>query len=82
VYWIRPHPQAQDAISALPDAALESYAKVLGLLKVAPWGGDPIREDNPDANILTVPFGPGGMVTYMILDREQEVHIIEVLWAG
>jgi hypothetical protein len=82
MYRIRTHDQARDAVAALPDEATEGYAEALGLMKLFPWSGAPFCEDNPEGNIRTLPFGPGGMVTYMVLERDQEVHILEVYWAG
>ena len=84
MYRIRPHPAAQEAVTALPDAALAGYAEALGLMRLMPWSGEPFREDNPDGNIRTLAFGPRseGLATFMVLDREREVHVLEVQWAG
>lgn len=82
MYLIRTHDQAQEAVAALPDEALAGYAEALGVMKLVPWGGAPFHEENPEGNIRTLAFSRGGMVTYLILEREREVHVLEVLWAA
>ena len=84
MYRIEPDPSVAAQIDALPDEVLLEYAQVVGWLQVAPWAGVPINERNPDAEVRQVLFGPdgAGMVTYLILDRDREVHILEVLWVG
>ena len=69
------------AIEALPYAAALGYAEALGVLKLAPWSGTPLREDNPDGSIRTLAFGPGGMVTYLILEDQRRVDVLQVHWA-
>lgn len=58
------------------------YAEALGVMELDPWAGHPWREDNPEGNIRTLPFGSGGMVAYLILERERDVHVLEVQWVG
>ncbi|MGH3939367.1 MAG: hypothetical protein ACRDTG_12165 [Pseudonocardiaceae bacterium] len=82
MYRIRTHDQAREAVSALPGEALVGYAEALGMLKLFPWSGPPFREDNPDGNIRTLSFGSGGLVTYLVLERDQEVHVLEVQWVS
>jgi hypothetical protein len=50
------------------------------LLEVHPWGGDSIHRDNPDGPVRTLPFGPAGMLSYLILDADRRVDLLEVLW--
>lgn len=83
MYRVDPsHPAVVEQVDALPYGALSSYGEVLGVMELNPWAGDPWSRDNPDGNIRTLPFGPGGLVVYLVLDREREVHILEVQWAG
>ena len=72
------------AVEALPLTAARGYAEVLGVLELAPWSGQPLREDNLEANILTLPFGPddAGLVTYMILEHLRRVDVLQVAWVG
>jgi hypothetical protein len=69
-------------VAVLPVEALTAYADVLDMLELEPWTGRPVREENPDGNLRTLPFASGGLVTYLILEREQEVHVLEAQWAG
>jgi len=40
--------------------------------------GEPERD--PDAPVRNLPFGAGGMLTYLILDRDQRVDILLITW--
>lgn len=77
MYRILTHDEPRDTIAALPTVAALAYAEALGLLTLPPWRGGPFREDNPDGNIRTLAFGSGGLITYLILERDREVQ-----WAG
>jgi hypothetical protein len=84
VYEVRVHDEARATVAVLPPSALPGYLEVLDALETAPWGGVRLVGGNPEANILTLPFGPAaeGLVAYLVLDREREVHILEVQWVG
>jgi hypothetical protein len=83
-YAIEVHPEAQAAIEALPAPALHALVEVFALLELSPWTGPSVHPlADPDAPLRNLPFGAGdGMVTYLILEREQEVHIASLVWAG
>lgn len=84
MYQVRTYPQARDAIAALPGAALAGYAESRAVIRLVPWNGKPINESNPDGPVRQMVFGPDsmGMVTYLILERDRQVDVIEVQWAG
>ncbi|MGH3916153.1 MAG: hypothetical protein ACRDTC_22510 [Pseudonocardiaceae bacterium] len=83
MYRVDPsHPGVVEQIKALPVEALLGYAETLGVMELDPWAESPWRGDNPDGNIRTLPFGAAGMVTYLILKRDREVHVLEVQWVG
>lgn len=83
MYALVVHDQVKPAVAALPADALPGYFGALDLITADPWSmGRPYLEDNPDGPIRTLAFGPGGFVTYLILERDREVHVIEVFWAG
>lgn len=65
------------------DAALV-YAETLAVIRLVPWNGDPLSKANPDGAVRIMTFGPDGrgMVMYLILEREQQVDVISVTWAG
>jgi hypothetical protein len=54
------------------------------VLEVAPWSGDPLIGSKPDGGIRTTTFGPSGqgMITYLILEDQRRVDILDVLWIG
>ncbi|MFG3437694.1 hypothetical protein ACGF0J_10670 [Nonomuraea sp. NPDC047897] len=50
------------------------------LLETAPWTGRSSNPSNPDANMLTMPFGERGLITYLVLERTREVYVVRVQW--
>ena len=44
--------------------------------------GDSLNDDDPDAPVRTIAFGPDGqgLVTYLILDSQRRVDVLDVLW--
>lgn len=84
MYKIVVYPEAAEQIDALPYAALTDYAEVHAVLEVRPWSGDPQYAGNPDGAVRRWPFGSGqaGHVVYLILDDQQEVHVLMVQWFG
>ena len=71
-----------EQVVALPAGALSAYAEVRVLLEVTPWSGSPYRREKPDGPMRTLAFGSSGGVTYLILEREREVHVLLVQWIG
>lgn len=73
-----------DQLDALPTEALSGYAQVLDVLELAPWNGRPYNEEKPDVPMRELVFGAHGegTVTYMVLEREREVHVLVVQWVG
>lgn len=82
MYKIRTDWQSDQQIAALPGEALASCAEARTLLEVSPWSGYPIHRRNPDGPVRAQPFGDSGLVTYLILEDQRLVDIVEVLWAG
>ncbi|WP_067464308.1 hypothetical protein [Nocardia amamiensis] len=75
---------ANDQVHALPDHALALYAELRVVLEVSPWSGESINRANPDAPVRQMTFGHDheGLVTYLVADRQREVHILAVQWLG
>jgi len=84
VYRVRIYPEARDAIASLPGVALAGYAEALGVMKLVPWSGESINKVNPGGEVRQLVFGPGarGMVTYLVLEDQQLVDVLEVQWVG
>jgi hypothetical protein len=82
VYIVDSDPEALEQVAVLPAPALGSYAEVLAVLGVAPWGGRPFNRQRPDSNLRTHTFGKQGedVVVYLILDRQRRVVVLRVLW--
>lgn len=80
-YSIDIDPDARDAIAALPQAALIALAEALTVLELTPWSGRSVNpERDPDAPVRNLPFGAAGMLTYLILDRDQRIDILLITW--
>lgn len=82
MYRISTDDVAFDQIAHLPSFALVEYAEALGVLELVPWNGEPINKRNPDGNVRILPFGGAGMVTYLILEDQLRVDVLDVTWAG
>jgi hypothetical protein len=83
VYRIRTDVVARDQIAAaLPNDALEPYAQILVVLELVPWHGHAYKADNPTGALRQLVFRPGGrgLVTYLILEDQRLVDVLEVLW--
>jgi hypothetical protein len=84
VYRIIPDTVVSEQVAALPAEALASYAEVLEVLELTPWNGRPQHPANPNAPVRRWAFGPGqaGHIVYLILEEQQEVHLLLVQWWG
>jgi hypothetical protein len=84
VYRVTTDEQSQPQIDALLLEALAPFAEARVVLEVASWGGDSLNDDNPDAPVRSLTFGPAheGLVTYLILERQHRVDVLDVLWVG
>lgn len=82
MYRIVVDTEVQDQIAALPDEALVAYADVQDVLETVPWNGAPQHRDNPEGAVRRWRFGSdgAGQVVYLILEQQQEVHILLVQW--
>lgn len=82
MYSVEPYPEAAAAIAALPEEA--HWEDAVKFLQLMPWRGDPYVASKPDGNMRSLVFGAGGngMLTYLILEEEQQVHVLRVQWAG
>ena len=82
MYRISTDSAALDQVAALPAGALPFYAEVLDVLELAPWNGRAYNEDKPDVPVRELVFGVHGegAVTYLILEREREIHVLVVQW--
>lgn len=82
MYRVETDEQAKPQVDALPAHALSSYAELRTLLEVAPWSGDPINKENPEAQVRNLTFGPHheGMITYLILEHQRRVDVLYVTW--
>jgi hypothetical protein len=54
------------------------------VIETVPWNGSPQHKSNPDGALRRWTFGPGhaGQVVYLVLEDQQEVHIVLVQWFG
>ncbi|MFI9509890.1 hypothetical protein [Nocardia sp. NPDC052566] len=74
--------EAATQIAGLPDEALLAFAEAAVVLELALWNGQTINDENPQGPVRQLVFGGFGLITYLILERERQVSVIEVQWAG
>jgi hypothetical protein len=84
VYRVVTYDEASEQIAALPVEALSCYAETFSVLELAPRSGRPYNADYPDGPMREFMFGPhgAGVVTYLILEQQREVHVLLVQWIG
>ena len=65
-----------------PGPSICAMQNAVDAITAAPWDGAPHNANNPDAEVRRWLFGPLGMaqVLYLVLDRENEVHVLRVVW--
>jgi len=82
VYQVITDERSQPQIEALPPDAAAAFAEARVVLEVSPWSGESLNAANPDAGVRTLTFGPTaqGMITYLILEDQRRVDILDVLW--
>jgi hypothetical protein len=81
-YKIEISPEAREQIRALPPALPKQLAEVMAMLELTPWHTKPINDDNPDGALRQLTFGDAGevLLTFLILERQRRVDILEVMW--
>jgi hypothetical protein len=84
VYRVTTDERSQPRIEALPPDAQAPFAEARVVLEVSPWSGESLNAANPDAGVRTLTFGPigQGLITYLILEDQRRVDILDVLWLG
>ncbi|RZT84213.1 hypothetical protein EV383_1051 [Pseudonocardia sediminis] len=76
-------PAAHASIDVLPHDALAALAEAFTLMTIDPWLGPPVdAERNPDGPVRNLPFGTGGIITYLILERDHRVDVVLITWTG
>ena len=76
--------EVDEQISALPAAALPSFAELMVLLEVAPWSGNAYNRKRPEANLRTQTFGNAheGLVIHLVIEDQRRVSVVRVIWGG
>jgi len=84
VYSYDAVPDAVAQVAELPVHALSAYAELIAFLELTPWEGAPYRQDKPDGNMRTMPFGKRaeGLAVYVILEEQRRVVVVSVTWLG
>ena len=81
MYQVQTDSQVREQLAALPIDAVLAFLEAVSVLELVPWNGTPVNPDNPDGALRTLPFGDGGLVTYLILEAQQRVDVVLVQWA-
>jgi hypothetical protein len=82
VYRIVPDTAVSGQVAALPAEVLAGYAEVLKVLQLTPRNGRPQHPGQPGRARPALGARPGqaGQVVYLILEEQQEVHLLPVQW--
>jgi hypothetical protein len=61
------------------EAGLKMFGEPSG--ELTPWNGRPYVEQKPDGPVRQLLFGGGiGFITYLVLEEQQRVDVLDVLW--
>jgi hypothetical protein len=82
VYTIDVDHEAREQIRALPAVVLTALAEAMTVLTLTPWNSDPINKENPDGAVRMLLFNPRGMITYLIVEDQCRVDVLQVTWAS
>jgi hypothetical protein len=83
MYDVTTDERSQPQIEARPADGSAPFAEVRAALEVAPWStGDSLNDEHPEAPVRSVVFGAEGqgMVTYLVLERQRRVDVLDVTW--
>ena len=81
MYDLVTYEEARAQVAALPVEALIAYAHVLDVLQLTPWNGPSINSENPDGAVRLWTLDRL-IVTYLVLEDQQRVDVIDVVWPG
>jgi hypothetical protein len=84
VYKVESADEAGHEVALLPEAVLPAYASSIDLLMLHPWGGESLRRTDPESPMRTHVFGAdgAGLAIYLVLEDQQRVVVLRVLWSG
>lgn len=82
MYIVETDELSEEQVCALPGDALAPFAEARAMLEVAPWSGRPYVRTKPHGPLRVLPFGKSGLTTYLIVEDQRRVALLEVLWAG
>lgn len=84
MYKVESDDEAGHQVAALPKDALVAYASLIDLIALHPWSGEPLRRTDSISPMRTHTFGHNGagLAIYLILEDQQRVVVLRVLWAG
>lgn len=83
-YTVELYPEATEQLRVLPAEARRALGEVLAVLELTPWNGDPYNAAKPDGWMRIWTFGAAGqgLVTYLVLEDQQRVDVLQVAWVG
>ncbi|WP_327046479.1 hypothetical protein OG320_00770 [Microbispora sp. NBC_01189] len=82
MYEVQHDPLAEHQRDALPAEAQPRYMELLAMLELAPWAGDPFKEDKPEGNMRKKVFGGCGIATYLVIEEQRLVYVVRIIWLG
>jgi hypothetical protein len=82
-YHIVTDARVRAQIRALAGEALPLIAEALSVLELTPWNGRPYNAAEPDGWMRHLDLTDGrGFVTYLVLDDQDRVDVLNVTWFG
>jgi len=75
--------QAEEQVATLPRPGLVAYLAAHVEIAIDPWSGRPAGDDD-EGRMRTITFGPEGqgLAVFLVLERDERVYVVKVVWAG
>lgn len=74
-----------DRVAALPADARVAFDELCSVIALVPWRGESASNTNPDGEVRFAPFTAStgsGFVYYLILEDQDRVDLLELIWLG
>lgn len=76
--------EAREQLLMLPSDMLDDLSVALAGIQADPWNfqRQPDEADDDHHAHRAVSFGDGGVLTYLIIDREAMIYVTSITWVG
>jgi hypothetical protein len=73
---------AHDQLTGMPPSVRRALSAFMDAVVIVDPAEYQRRPDEPDRPLRTLPFGPGGLVTFLVYEPDDLVLVTRVIWTG